>query len=117
MNFLIGFLTKIAHMGFEGKVNVNVNVTDSWFSNAYSHKVNASMFLDLKNAFDIVDPDILLAKLSLYGIVGVSHNWFSTYLTGRQQYCHISGHKSSLNLFRVEFPRVHALVPFFSSCT
>ena len=52
-----------------------------------------SVFLDLKKAFDTVDHDLLLAKLAVYGIVGGPHQWFSSYLTRREQYCQIGGKK------------------------
>ena len=39
------------------------------------------MFLDLKKAFDTVDPQILFA----YGIRGRILNWFKSYMTGRSQ--------------------------------
>ena len=37
---------------------------------------NAAVFLDLKKTLIIVDHDILLVKLNLYGIQGVAYNWF-----------------------------------------
>ena len=72
-----------------------LNVTELWFSNIDRKKVNMSVFLDLKNAFDTVDHDLLLAKLAVYGIVGSPHQWFSSYLTRREQYCQIGGQRSS----------------------
>ena len=39
--------------------------------------------LDLKKAFDTVDHNILISKLSAYGIRGTSIEWFKSYLSER----------------------------------
>ena len=39
-----------------------VKSTDEWLNNIDSQKVNMTMFLDLKKAFDTVDHKILLEK-------------------------------------------------------
>ena len=64
-----------------------LNVTDAWFSNIDKRKINISVFLDLKKAFDTVDHGILLSKLTKYGVVGTPLRWFTSYLTNRKQYC------------------------------
>jgi hypothetical protein len=52
------------------------------------------VFLHLKKAFDVVDHNILLSKLTKYGITGQAHDWFSSYLTGRSQIVDINGNLS-----------------------
>ncbi len=56
---------------------------------------NSVVFTDLHKAFDTVYINILLSKLSLFGISGVELQWFSSYLTGRSQSVIFDGHLSN----------------------
>ena len=68
-----------------------VKSTDEWLNNIDSQKVNMTMFLDLKKAFDTVNHKILLEKLFRYGVQGKVINWFRSYLIERKQFCKING--------------------------
>ena len=52
------------------------------------------VFIDLQKAFDTVNHDILIDKLSYYGIRGPSNQWFKSYLSNRSQYVSINGFDS-----------------------
>ena len=54
-------------------VTALLEATDSWAYNIDVGNVNAVVFLYLKKAFDTFDHEILLSKLHLYGISGITH--------------------------------------------
>ena len=94
-----------AYLKMHKTVTSLLTITDSWFSNIDKRRINISIFLDLKKAFDTVDHGILLSKLTKYGVVGTSLLWFKSYLTSRKQYCVINGHKSSLKTVHCGIPQ------------
>ena len=77
-------------------VTALLEATDSWAFNIDRGNVNAVVFLDLKKAFDTVDHDVLLAKLSLYGIQDSAYDWLKSYLNNRTQKCVVNGSLSKV---------------------
>lgn len=73
--FRAGFNTEHALLNFMTNVYDGIN----------ENKKVSGLFLDIKKAFDTVDHNILLNKLYAYGVRGVVHKWFRSYLIGRQQ--------------------------------
>ena len=57
-------------------------------------RVACGVFVDLQKAFDTVNHEILVEKLSHYGITGTAQNWFKTYLENRTQFVSIRGYDS-----------------------
>ena len=57
-------------------------------------KYGCGIFVDLQNAFDTVDHNILMGKLKHNGIRRVTYSWFESYLKGRKQYVSINGFNS-----------------------
>ena len=55
----------------------------------------ASVFVDLKKAFNTVDHDILKDKFEHYGVRGVTKEWFCSYLKNRRQFVSIDGFVSN----------------------
>jgi len=60
---------------------------------------------------DLVDHEILLAKLNHYGIRGLANQWFKSYLSNRYQYVAISNSKSKLKLVIHGVPQGSVLGP------
>ena len=74
-------------------------------------KVTCGIFLDFSKAFDTINHHILLEKLYKYGIRGLPHEWFSSYITNRKQYVKIGNVESSLKTITCGVPQGSTLGP------
>ena len=72
-----------------------VELVDKILNGFSEEKYTLGVFIDLSKAFDTVDHQILLKKLSLYGVKGKSLEWFESYLSERKQYKEVEGQKTS----------------------
>ena len=79
--------------------------THDWYVNIDNSKVNPVIFIDLKKAFDTVDHDILLAKMLHYGIKGIEHDWFRSYLNNRKQFCKFNGVSCNIQVIEIGVPQ------------
>ena len=68
-------------------------------------------FLDLSKAFDLIEHDIILKKLTYFGIRGVALQWFSSYLSNRKQYTFYNSCVSQQSFVRYGVPQGSILGP------
>ena len=106
-------LTKFQYGFREGHSTTSslLSTTDSWLVNMDAGLINGVLFLDLKKALDLVDHQILIRKLELYGIKNSALAWFSSYLHGRTQVCSVNNTTSSLKHIPCGIPQGSNLGP------
>ena len=77
----------ISQYGFRKKHSCSdaiMELTSEILKNKENNLYTACVFLDLSKAFDTLKPEILLRKMSNYGIRGQANQWFSSYLNNRK---------------------------------
>ena len=88
-----------------------IDITDIWYLNIDDGLTNAILFIDLKKAFDIIDHEILLSKLELYGFKGASLNLLRDYLSDRTQVTVINNVNSETSFISCGVPQGSILGP------
>ena len=72
------------------------------------------IFIDLTKAYDVLNHELLLEKLSSHGIKGTTNSWFRSYLTNRRQFIEINKSDSSnvmVNRYRSSSMEIKQGVP------
>lgn len=77
--------------------SVLIDVNEYLLRNIEEGLVTGVVFIDLKSAFDSVSHELLLSKLSTYGVKETEAIWFSNYLHDREQCVKVN---DSLSNFR-----------------
>ena len=102
--------------GFRPGLNTNVAiftlVTDL-LKTFNRSQYTVAVFLDLRKAFDTVNFNILLHKLSLYGFRGPINLFLKSYLSDRKQYVCMDDFNSDEKYIRIGVPQGSVLGPFF----
>ena len=88
-----------------------INVSENMKKALDDRNMGCRVFAHLQNAFYTVDQQILLPKLSRYGIHGVSNNWFKSYISNCNQYVFIKGYDSGFAAINCGVPQGSVLVP------
>ena len=71
-------------------------IVDTWLQAADRGKLSATLLLDLKAGFDVIEHSILISKLKEYGLSEVTISWFENYLENRSQCVQIESSISEL---------------------
>ena len=86
---------------------------DRWVKAAASGQVSGVVLLDLSAAFDLVDPQLLIQKLKIYGIKEDFLSWIQSYLTGKHQAVWLDHTLSEFLNSEVGVPQGSNLGPLF----
>ena len=80
-----------------------------------SNEFNGVIFTDFRKAFDVIDHDLFLRKLSLYGMSDSVLELFQSHLTKRQQCDTVGTKTSSLSTLKFGVPQGSVLGPILFS--
>ena len=86
-------------------------VMEDWLDALNDSQYIGVVYLDTKKCFDSINHEILLHKLSRYGVLDVEHRWFTSYLHNRKQKVLINNNYSDEGLLKTGVPQGSILGP------
>ena len=86
-------------------------ITDNLKNAIDNNLFTCGVFLDFAKAFDTVNHNLRLQKMEMYGIRGLPLQWFTNYLTNREQYISLAGMESSKQTVICGVPQGSSLGP------
>ncbi len=88
-NFLITYKLLLNEQSGFHKIyscqTVLIKLTDYFIEQIDNGNMCGIILIDLRKAFDLVDHELIINKLQLYGCNDISLQWFTSYLEGRYQ--------------------------------
>ena len=92
-----------------------IDLVDNISTELDNHKIVIAVFVDLRKAFDVVSPVILLNKLRYMGFRGPILNLLRTFLTNRKQYVRLDNYSSETEISECGVPQGSVLGPLLYS--
>ena len=91
--------------------SILIKMTDDWLEAMDQGFYTGAIFLDLRKAFDVVNHDLLIAKLQMYGCSSSTLFWFRSYLSDRRQCVSLASVMSDTEVLRSGVPQGSILGP------
>ena len=91
--------------------SVLLHLIEDWKGALDKNSVVGTVIMDLSKAFDLIPHDLLLAKLSAYGITTHSLNLLKSYLTNRRQRVRVEDVTSDISYVNSGVPQGSVLGP------
>ena len=88
-----------------------IDLTEQIIKNIDNKFYTVGVFVDLKKAFDTIDHNILIRKMTKYGFRGVVSNWLESYITDREQIVQLGNYKSGCLKIMCGVPQGSVLGP------
>ena len=102
-----------AYRSFHSTTTAMLQMYDTWLEAVEDGDLAAVCMVDMSAAFDVVDNDILLEKLKLYGFEKNAIQWTWSYLTYRSQGVYIEGTMSNLLGLEAGVPQGSIVGPLY----
>ena len=102
-----------AYRSFHSTTTAMLQMYDTWLEAVEGGDLAGVCMVDMSAAFDVVDTDILLQKLKLYGFDQNAIQWTWSYLTYRSQGVYIDGTMSKLLALEAGVPQGSILGPLY----
>ena len=83
---------------------INRSMEDLYI-NFNSCKITQGIFLDFSKAFDTIDHDILIQKLTVYNLTDNSKDFIKCYLANKKQFAQINHANSSFLTLKKVYPK------------
>ena len=100
-----------AYRSFHSTTTAILQMYTTWVEALEQGELAAVCMIDMSAAFDVVDTELLLEKLKLYGCDRGSVQWFWSYLTYRSQRVYIEGSLSGYKSLEAGVPQGSILGP------
>ena len=91
--------------------SILIKMTDDWLKAMDQGFYTGAIFLDLRKAFDVVNHDLLIAKLQMYGCSSSTLLCFRSYLSDRRQCVNLASVVSDTEVLRSGVPQGSILGP------
>ncbi len=107
------FITKdqSAYLKFHSTLTSLHKVACDWYDAINDGDISCTCFLDLAKCFDTINHDMLLYKMTKYGIINDEIIWFKDYLNDRTQYVALNGKISTEKSVQIGVPQGSVLGP------
>ena len=102
-----------AYRSFHSTTTAMLQMHSTWLDALEKGDMAGVCMIDMSAAFDVVDIELLLEKLKLYGLDRNAVQWVWSYLTYRSQSVYIEGNMSKLLSLEAGVPQGSILGPLF----